>query len=287
MLNGKNWKSVLIRILVFVVAFAIAMPVVGTEQVYAAKKSKKPGKICGGTTYSLNGTDYSSPKAKSSVFWMPASRAKKYQIYRSYSVKGKYKKIKTVSKKKNEIDVKSPQGLVCYKVRGINGKKKGKFSPVLVAYGFKTKVEEVRHAADGYGCIMKVKVTNTAKHSRDMTFYNPSGGGIGCTAFGYDDFEKTYGKSDGYYCDANGSYVKGKTIKAGQTGYLYIWFSNDNMQNYYNRAMNPSGDIELAIDQVFYIKDGKVKKYFNGYSFMRVGHGITYNDIEYEAGDVD
>lgn len=60
--------------------------------------------------------------------WKKAKNAKKYQIYQ---LKSKYKKIKTTKKRKFKVKNLTPKTVYKFKVRAINGKKKGKFSKVL------------------------------------------------------------------------------------------------------------------------------------------------------------
>lgn len=69
-------------------------------------------------------------KGKTKLTWKKASRAKKYQIYRSTNGKN-YKKVKTV-KSRSWTDTK--KGEVWYKVRAINGSRKGAFSKAVSIY---------------------------------------------------------------------------------------------------------------------------------------------------------
>ena len=69
-------------------------------------------------------------KGKTKLTWKKASRAKKYEIYRSTNGK-KFKKVKTV-KGLSWQDTK--KGELWYKVRAVNGRKKGKFSSAVSVY---------------------------------------------------------------------------------------------------------------------------------------------------------
>ena len=91
-MNYQRKQGLLFRVLVVVMAVVIAIPAFGTEAVYAA--SKKVGKVYGCTAYVINGKPYAFDD-KSDLSWTDAAKAKKYQIYRAKSIKGKYKKVMT------------------------------------------------------------------------------------------------------------------------------------------------------------------------------------------------
>lgn len=64
------------------------------------------------------------------ITWKKAKNAKKYLVYRAPSKKGKYKKISTTAKT-TFVDSKLKKGTkYFYKVRAVNGKKKGAFSSI-------------------------------------------------------------------------------------------------------------------------------------------------------------
>ena len=69
-------------------------------------------------------------KGKTKLTWKRASRAKKYEIYRSTNGK-KYQKVKTVSGLSWQ-DTK--KGELWYKVRAVNGRQKGAFSSAVSVY---------------------------------------------------------------------------------------------------------------------------------------------------------
>ena len=90
----------------------------------AMAKTKKVGKVKG-LKVSVKGT-------KVTLKWKKAKNAKKYEIQRKIGNAG-WKKLKKTKKRtcKSTAIVTSFKGTTCkYKVRGINGKKKGKFSAV-------------------------------------------------------------------------------------------------------------------------------------------------------------
>ncbi len=124
------------KLLVFLLAFAVVFSysVMPVNQAYAA--SKKPGKV----TISKV-TPVSSSAIK--VTWKKASNAKKYQIYASTKKNKNFKRVATVSSSKRSYTVKklSKKYLKAntryyFKVRAVNGSKKGKFSAVRY---YKTK----------------------------------------------------------------------------------------------------------------------------------------------------
>ena len=91
---------------------------------YAAAKT--PAKVAG-----VKATAKSTTSIK--VTWKKAKYAKKYQVYRATSKTGKYKKVKTTAKLYfTNKSLKSGKKYF-YKVRAINGTKKGKFSKIKYA----------------------------------------------------------------------------------------------------------------------------------------------------------
>ena len=69
-------------------------------------------------------------KGKTVIKWRRAYRAKRYEIYRSTNGK-KYQKVKTV----NGLSWKdSKKGELWYKIRAVNGRKKGSFSSPVSVY---------------------------------------------------------------------------------------------------------------------------------------------------------
>lgn len=91
------------------------------EPAYAAAKTPKQVK-------ELKVKKVSASKIKLS--WKKAANAKKYEVYRADYIEFKYKKIKTTSGTSLTLSPKKDV-IYCYKVRGINGKKKGSFSKLL------------------------------------------------------------------------------------------------------------------------------------------------------------
>lgn len=116
-------KKITKRTLVFFMAFAIAFTVLpamnGDLLVNAA--TKKPAKVTGLTVKKATAT-------KVKVSWKKAKNAKKYQVYRKLAG-GSYKLLKSTTAKTYSFT--QTQGKkFYYKVRGINGSKKGNFSAV-------------------------------------------------------------------------------------------------------------------------------------------------------------
>ena len=119
-----SWRS---RLLVFMLAFAVMFTFsANMNQAYAAAKT--PGRV---TVSKLTAVSSSSIK----VTWKKASNAKKYQIYASTSKNKNFKRVATVSSSKRSYTVTklSKKALKAnkkyyFKVRAVNGKKKGKWS---------------------------------------------------------------------------------------------------------------------------------------------------------------
>ena len=89
-----------------------------TAQTWAASKPAKPKVSVSVTANSVT------------LSWQKAKGAKKYQIYRSTSKNGKYKKIKTTKGKSYKNTGLTKGKMYFYKVRSINGKKKSAFTKV-------------------------------------------------------------------------------------------------------------------------------------------------------------
>lgn len=126
----KRRASFMSKLLVFMLAFAVVFTysVAPMNQAYAA--SKTPGRA---TISKLQAMSSSSVK----VTWKKAKNAKKYEIYVSTNSKKYFKKAATVKSSARSYTVKkyNKKALKAYKkyyfkVRAVNGKKKGKFSKV-------------------------------------------------------------------------------------------------------------------------------------------------------------
>ena len=117
------------KVMVLLLAFAVVFTysVMPMNQAYAAS-SKKPAQV-----KSLKAVATSTSAIK--LTWKKAKNAKKYQVYMATSKKGKYKKVATVkSSKKTYTKTGLKAGTKYYfKVRAINGKKKGKYSTIKYA----------------------------------------------------------------------------------------------------------------------------------------------------------
>lgn len=112
----------LIKISTFVCMVALALAFTCAKPITA--NAAKIGKIK--TIKVISTANIADKKATISVSWSKAKNAKKYLVYRATSKNGKYKKVKTV--KKTTFTDKKKAGAFFYKIRPVNGKKKGKFS---------------------------------------------------------------------------------------------------------------------------------------------------------------
>ncbi len=116
-----------IMVLMMVLAVVVTYSVVPMNQSFAAS-GKRPAKVKSVKAVALGDSETSI-----NVSWKKAKHAKKYQVYRATKKKGKYKRVATTKQltytNKNLKDGKK----YYYKVRAVNGKKKGKFSKVKSA----------------------------------------------------------------------------------------------------------------------------------------------------------
>lgn len=119
-MNAKRFAAMMIAV-IFTFVTVIGACTVPT---YAA--SKKPAKV-----KSFNA--YAASSSSIELTWKKAKNAKKYQIYRATKKKGKYKKIATVKTTSfTNTDLQAGKNYY-YKVRALNGKKKGSYSAIKKA----------------------------------------------------------------------------------------------------------------------------------------------------------
>jgi len=121
----KKRSSLMSKVMVFILALAVVFTysVMPMNQAYAAS-SKKPAKVT-----NLKASALSSSSIK--LTWKKAKNAKKYEVYYSTKSKSGYKKAKT-TKYTSFTKTKLKAGKKYYfKVRAVNGKKKGSFSKIV------------------------------------------------------------------------------------------------------------------------------------------------------------
>ena len=116
----------------------------GTYEVSAA--SKKPYKV---TISSCKSYDYNAVK----ITWKQAKYAKKYQVYRAPSKYGKYKLIRTTTSRSYINKSLATGKKYYYKVRAVNGSKKGSFSYKKCATPALKKTYGVKTTANNYNSI--------------------------------------------------------------------------------------------------------------------------------------
>ena len=110
----RSFYTAAVMLLCFMMASGFA-----TDEVYAA--APKPSKV---TISNVKALDSNSISIK----WKKAARASKYQIYRSTSYNGKYKLIKTTRSLRYTNTGLTASKRYYYKIRGVNGSRKGSFS---------------------------------------------------------------------------------------------------------------------------------------------------------------
>lgn len=114
--------SIIMTIVMAISIFSILSLFSGDLYSDAATKAKTPAKVT-----SLKIVKYSATKVK--VTWKKAKNAKKYQIYRKAEGEKKFKLYKTTTKR-SYVASQTKGRWYDYKVRGVNGKKYGKFSAI-------------------------------------------------------------------------------------------------------------------------------------------------------------
>lgn len=109
-----------------------AFLLLAAPKVNASAASKKPGAVTGFTAKS----DYDDCDGGIRLSWKNVRHAKYYEVYWKKSKNGKFKKYTTTSNLSCNLDIGSyfqANKTYAFKVRAINGKKTGKFSPVKSA----------------------------------------------------------------------------------------------------------------------------------------------------------
>ncbi|MBQ6440537.1 MAG: fibronectin type III domain-containing protein [Mogibacterium sp.] len=126
----RNYAAlILVVIFTFVTIISIS-----SEPAYAAVR--KPSKVTG-----VKATALSNYSIK--ITWKKTRNAKKYQVYRAASKKGKYRKIATVTKTSVTSSNLKKGKRYYYKVRAVNGSRKGSFSTAKYASTKKSTLYDV------------------------------------------------------------------------------------------------------------------------------------------------
>lgn len=194
--------------LALMVAFTFMPAMTGT----AHAAVKKPAKV--------TGLKAKSTKVSVTFTWKKAKNAKKYEVWQ---LKGKkYKKVKTVKVRKAVIKKLWPGTKYKFKVRAINGKKKGKFSAVKT---FKTKKSTLH----------KKPITNpTKKDIKNMipgdTYVIKDNSGA--------EIKITITKTEGY---VEGVTSEGGTVEFTDTGGFNI--NNDPNEKYVEHNLGFDNDV--------------------------------------------
>lgn len=167
-----------------------------TDEVSAA--SKTPTKV---KSISVK-SDYASGGV--TVKWSKAKNVKYYYVYYATKKNGKYKLITTTPKIQNKIDINyslKPGTKYYFKVRGVNGKKKGKFSSAKAA----TAVVQTPYLADIF--------LNTETATKLYFDWWPNS-------------NYSYGINV-YRAYEDGKYTKVKTLKKTKNGNPYYYVDKD------------------------------------------------------------
>ncbi|MDO4383444.1 MAG: CAP domain-containing protein [Eubacteriales bacterium] len=152
-----------IGITVFALLACIIMPLsMETGSVSAA--TKKPSKVTLTSVSSAGSTSIS-------IKWKKAKNAKKYQVYRATSKNGKYERVVT-TKSRSYVNKKLKTGKKYYfKVRALNGKKKGAFSKKVSAVPKAKKAAGLKDIQNQM--LQKVNKERKAAGVKPLALYEP------------------------------------------------------------------------------------------------------------------
>jgi len=289
-------KNVLKKSFVLMIMFIVGLTMtfgVTTEDVSAA--TKKPSKV---TITGVKSYDYNAVK----ITWKATKNAKKYQVYRATSKNGKYKKIKTTTGK-TYINKKLTTGKkYYYKVRAVNGSKKGSFSAKKYAVpklkqvsGAKVAVKstgatiswnkvsgakgyQIYRAASKNGTYKKIKTTTA-------TSYNNTGLSKGKTYYYKVRAYRVVGKSTKY--GSCSTVISAKVKSAETTNTNSITSIRNEMLNQINANRKAAGAASLKLyEPVNVTAQEKAKDlYSNDFSHYSPNLGYFYD--QYEAAGID
>lgn len=195
-------KKILKSVFVIAMALTVCLSFTFTFSSQEAYAASKPGKVSGISKSYSGHYEYK-------VTWEKASNAKKYQVYRSTKKDGTYKRMTTTTSRSYKAYV-IPGKTYYYKVRAINGSKKGSFSSKLLVKTASEKQlasdipvywnEEINDAlkkyeeADGNSTFMYLTDAHwnaNTKHSPAIVNYLYKKEGFNLVAFGGDVIEGT------------------------------------------------------------------------------------------------
>ena len=153
----------IIGITLFALLACIIMPLsMETGSVSAA--TKKPSKVTLTSVSSAGSTSIS-------IKWKKSKNAKKYQVYRATSKNGKYKRVVT-TKSRSYVNKKLKTGKRYYfKVRALNGKKKGAFSKKVSAVPKAKKAAGLRDIQNQM--LQQVNKERKAAGVKPLALYEP------------------------------------------------------------------------------------------------------------------
>ena len=141
----------MVFLLALMVAAAFCMP-----EESLAKKAKKPSKVTG---LKVTGTSATTVSLK----WKKAKHAKKYVVYKASGNNGKYRKVKTVKKARYTAKKLTTNTTYHFKVRAVNGKKKGKLSGAVSATPkLKKPSLKVQDLGEGNRLTVKKKISGAS-----------------------------------------------------------------------------------------------------------------------------
>lgn len=314
-MKGQKFKILLIVTLICTLVISAPMSV--------SAKSKAVGKV---TFASVSTGTIETPDKHTKVsIYAYAKNGKKYEFYRAKSAKGKYKKV-GYSVLGGSKDIKGGQNLSFYKVRGINGKKKGKFSSPMALYRIGFSEEDFTINVSDTSVTMKFLVNN--KHGKCNVVFDNKGGEYsndllvscyltkeeirsiyndknidfdedGCATvtdkndpdsfYEVDRYERFTGK----LVDQSGKAISSKTIKKGETGYIFVKYSlnlsnidkNDiKGDNFYTNKDAMMNVIRREMESKSSYSVGKTFRIKSGGKNYRMSTNLSYSSADDDAG---
>ena len=149
--NNRLLRTGMVFLLALLVAVSFCMP-----QLTFAAKAKKPSQVSG---LKVTGTSYSTVSLK----WKKAKHAKKYVVYSATSKNGKYRKVKKLKKTRYTVKHLTTNQTYWFKVRAVNGKKKGSTSAAVSAVPkLKRPTLNVKKLGEGNRLTLKKKISGAS-----------------------------------------------------------------------------------------------------------------------------
>ena len=159
----KNLKTCRILLLILIVTLVFTMPL----SIFAKSKAIGKPKNYGVSTYFSKSAEY---KSRDEFYASRCKGAKKCELFRASSAKGHFSKVATTyTGGKSCVQIKALPGVSFFKVRGINGKKKGEFTAPFVSYCTNISVSDY-YVDNTNNCITATFLVDNTKGNCDLLF---------------------------------------------------------------------------------------------------------------------